>query len=463
MKHSFFIDQNTNAKFFDPFPNRKKNENQGEAKSSLNSHKINLYESREGKQSTSKMDLENPFNPGLYQESFNLNENMFDDRNSVDRQSYQMLNNTMRQFSNSFALNSLNQTLKPSFAALQSNSKNLFRLVQSKSMNIFNDVQPVELNQPTRHKFFEPSRSQLDNKFFNIKTETIKFGNTMEKINEFELTKVLNPESQNSKNELEKHSIFKTNKKIFKKRNKNNLIKTLSFLVFHFIKQKSLLSKEKEVPTIFNTKAKSIAKKKSKPQEPPSLIKTPQILEYLVKNVSGISKYNLKKRLYDILNTFESLEIIEKVYSKKNNRAYRLLENNEFLRLNEQIDPSQEPKSSKMAEYLETMNKKKLLRARCQLKTNIKKNLIQKINFYRFQINKNKHLEQFKLKKHDTEGKASSVQSEQEAKTKIGLPFVALELIDQQPLDVKKSKLKSKGNFFVCFGDISNERKFEGK
>lgn len=48
----------------------------------------------------------------------------------------------------------------------------------------------------------------------------------------------------------------KVKKKIFKKRNKNNLIKTLSFLVYHYIKQKTFLNASKEIPTIFDAKKK---------------------------------------------------------------------------------------------------------------------------------------------------------------------------------------------------------------
>ena len=176
-----------------------------------------------------------------------------------------------------------------------------------------------------------------------------------------------------------------------------------------------------------------------------SMIKSPEILEYLVKNVSGISRYNLKKRLYDILNTFESLGMIEKVLSKKNNRTYQLMKNNEFI--TEDVincDNVQGKIETKIRnKYLKLDNQVKLLKTRIQLKMNIKKNIMQKTKFYNFQINKNKNLSKFCLKPLQNEDqKMTEAKSIKEDKRgRIKLPFVALELIDGQPVVVHRHEI----------------------
>lgn len=174
------------------------------------------------------------------------------------------------------------------------------------------------------------------------------------------------------------------------------------------------------------------------------MIKTPEILEYLVKNVSGISKYNLKKRLYDILNTFESMQIIEKVYAKKNNRAYRFMRDSEFFQAARMKEQQRSRKTTEMSSYVKIMGKVKLLKTRIQLKMNIKKNLLQKLKFYNFQIAKNKSLKNFRLKSFHEPQKTFQSETKDLRKNTIKLPFIALELIDGQPVEVQSSRVKSR-------------------
>ena len=176
-----------------------------------------------------------------------------------------------------------------------------------------------------------------------------------------------------------------------------------------------------------------------------------------MKSVSGISKYNLKKRLYDILNTFESMKIIKKVYAKKNNRAYVLLKNS-FLTSGPN-DPKNDPENSAkmtraketMAEFLKITNQIKLIKTRIQLKMNMKKNLAQKMKFYNFQISKNKSLRGFSLKElGEVSAKPSPVSKivpgtdtfERDKRNVIKLPFVALELFDKSSIHIHTHQSK---------------------
>lgn len=133
-------------KFFNPFKNNVQLESQADGKSSINSHKLNIFESKDAPRS-SRQDPENPFQPSFMQESFNLTDNIFDDRGSMDKISLNLFKDTMRQFSNSFVLNSFNQNFKPVLADPRQASRNQFGLVQSRSLHKIEKISPVKIPQ----------------------------------------------------------------------------------------------------------------------------------------------------------------------------------------------------------------------------------------------------------------------------------------------------------------------------
>lgn len=118
-------------------------EAQADGKSSINSHKLNIFESKEAPRS-SRQDAENPFHPSFLQESFALTDNIFEDRGSVDKISLNIFKDTMRQFSNSFVLNSFNQSFKPVLADARASSRSQFGLIQSRSLHKIDQTSAVE-------------------------------------------------------------------------------------------------------------------------------------------------------------------------------------------------------------------------------------------------------------------------------------------------------------------------------
>lgn len=137
------------------------------------------------------------------------------------------------------------------------------------------------------------------------------------------------------------------------------------------------------------------------------------------------------------------MRIIEKVYAKKNNRAYRFLRDNEFFQTARLKHKQRHRQNSEMGSYAKIMGKVKLLKTRIQLKMNIKKNLLQKLKFYNFQIAKNKSLRNFRLKSLHEPHENFQPRQENHLKDTIKLPFIALELIDGQPVEIRNSREKS--------------------
>lgn len=153
------------------------------------------------------------------------------------------------------------------------------------------------------------------------------------------------------------------------------------------------------------------------------------------------------------------MEIIKKVYAKKNNRAYILVQNSlltgSFSKSGDGSDTVNKMNKAKetMNEFLKLTNQIKLVKTRIQLKMNMKKNLSQKIKFYNFQISKNKSLKGFSLKElGDVSAKPSPVSKivpgtqfdtfETDKRSVIKLPFVALELFDNSAIHIHTHKSK---------------------
>lgn len=138
------------------------------------------------------------------------------------------------------------------------------------------------------------------------------------------------------------------------------------------------------------------------------------------------------------------MRIIEKVYAKKNNRAYRFLRESQFFEAARLKHKQRHQRSAEMGSYAKIMGRIKLLKTRIQLKMNIKKNLLQKLKFYKFQIGKNKSLRNFRLKSLHAPGTDFLRDKEHAPRDTIKLPFVALELIDGQPVEIRSNCEKSK-------------------
>ena len=306
-RQSFFLENNQQPNLLNsnlggglnPFFRSKGVDFSADQKMSINSKRPNLLDSRDNFPSLYPNDLigNNPQNNLLlYQESFNLNDNLFDDKFQTDKIGSNFMNDTMKQFSNSFVLNTFNNNLKPPL-----NTNLHFQLAQSKSFSkgikdgfeerhkpwllvptqkknkdtykFFNwPVKEPEVNnqiieqRSKEHLFLGDSLNFRDSfgeqklKVFGVDSSQTKIDKKVDLSNaQFPINLKLGEnllKNDNLKIPKIKNNEKKKSKRIFKKRNKNNLIKTLSFLVFHFIKQKSLMSGSKEVPTIFDQNIK---------------------------------------------------------------------------------------------------------------------------------------------------------------------------------------------------------------
>ena len=226
----------------------------------------------------------------LGQNSFNLQEDLLEDHLGLFQSSnLNLLHSKTKNFSNSFVLNSFNPNL--------GTSMNFFQMEKSKSFSkapLFLDSNVLKQDPPPKELecVFQPVQNV--NKFFDLPKHaqavlapqvsshlgmdvpalilphrnqhiTTTKASPAQKIEVEEKgvplfdknrrnTTGFNPESLNEVVIERGLGKEKVKRKIFKKRNKNNLIKTLSFLVYHYIKQKTFLCATQEIPTIFDNK-----------------------------------------------------------------------------------------------------------------------------------------------------------------------------------------------------------------
>jgi hypothetical protein len=162
-------------KLFNPFKNKSRSDFQNDNKFSENSHKLNFYESKEG-QKSSRQEAENPFNTNYNQESFNFYGDILEEKESIDRVSNNLFNNTIRHFSNSFVLNSFNQNLKPVFVDSRlKNSSSQFGLLQSRSLHGIGKKSPVKVvPQPKKVSLVESDKKDGTFKFFDMPSQIQK-------------------------------------------------------------------------------------------------------------------------------------------------------------------------------------------------------------------------------------------------------------------------------------------------